>query len=823
MGAGKSAAAALTFANDGGTAWLDARPWHRAAFATALVEAVRKRRPDFGRMTLGAFEAGAHPHRLGHLFAAELAHVDSRLIVIIDNAHVLSGDTGFADFLDAASGELPDSARILVLGRAVPQIAPARVLASGVTMLDGRFLTLDADELRALAATFGRALVDEEAEALARVTEGWVAGAALALAGWNEPDLAAHIFAEIGNEHAHQLEELSVFQTIDVSELQEHDTFTTIGASLAEMRAQGAPIDLVADGSFRVHPLLRSLARERLRARGGEAEAQRRAFQIRARSGHVAAALHHADAAADSATAGAFLRAHAQAAIATGDRALVRALAARIDARGPDADVRAYTEGLLDKAAASAQARAAFAQAAQEATTSGDAPLAFNALVQMLEYDIGHLVSVSETLLDDLRRRAESLGPIARVAVAVLRGWARAVAFQFEAALDELSGLPDIDDVVARFNSSILRAYAQTALGEIDAAQDTLDALTRLLEDDDRAVLQTLTLVWFSRLALLWGRTNAAADAGEHAARLAQALDLRAEEAALFVALAEIATHRGDVASAVRYAQRAREHADRAWYAADVARIRAFSEIVLARAAFLGHDNAIALDLAERAAGQADTPSVQRAVALTEAAFYALLSDPSSSSRYIARAREAIALAQPLDAADAVALAVADDLLAFLAAANGEAHSDLSAAFAPFSRLLAQRRGLVSLELAGVAVGNARRGAAEGTTAFHTAIDTLTRDGPRFEARLARAYAATFLRPKRAEPRTVVSVDLTARESEILALLVEGLSNKEIADRLVVSPRTIETHVERVLGKLEVGSRSRAIAKALRLGLVSLG
>ena len=39
---------------------------------------------------------------------------------------------------------------------------------------------------------------------------------------------------------------------------------------------------------------------------------------------------------------------------------------------------------------------------------------------------------------------------------------------------------------------------------------------------------------------------------------------------------------------------------------------------------------------------------------------------------------------------------------------------------------------------------------------------------------------------------------------------------------MAVSPRTVETHVERVLGKLDVGSRSRAIAKALRLGLVEL-
>jgi DNA-binding CsgD family transcriptional regulator len=46
--------------------------------------------------------------------------------------------------------------------------------------------------------------------------------------------------------------------------------------------------------------------------------------------------------------------------------------------------------------------------------------------------------------------------------------------------------------------------------------------------------------------------------------------------------------------------------------------------------------------------------------------------------------------------------------------------------------------------------------------------------------------------------------------------------HKEIAQRLILSPRTIETHVERVLEKLEVGSRSRAIAKAIRLGFVSL-
>ena len=65
-------------------------------------------------------------------------------------------------------------------------------------------------------------------------------------------------------------------------------------------------------------------------------------------------------------------------------------------------------------------------------------------------------------------------------------------------------------------------------------------------------------------------------------------------------------------------------------------------------------------------------------------------------------------------------------------------------------------------------------------------------------------------------------LDLTPREREILARLVDGLTNKEIAQRLMLGPRTVETHVERVLGKLQVGSRSRAIAMALRLRIVEL-
>lgn len=67
----------------------------------------------------------------------------------------------------------------------------------------------------------------------------------------------------------------------------------------------------------------------------------------------------------------------------------------------------------------------------------------------------------------------------------------------------------------------------------------------------------------------------------------------------------------------------------------------------------------------------------------------------------------------------------------------------------------------------------------------------------------------------------VPGLDLTEREREVLALMVEGLNNTQIAEKLTVSPSTIKSHVSSILSKLGVTTRTEAVTLAFRHRLVS--
>jgi DNA-binding NarL/FixJ family response regulator len=93
--------------------------------------------------------------------------------------------------------------------------------------------------------------------------------------------------------------------------------------------------------------------------------------------------------------------------------------------------------------------------------------------------------------------------------------------------------------------------------------------------------------------------------------------------------------------------------------------------------------------------------------------------------------------------------------------------------------------------------------------------------------RLTRRLIEAFVEQERAAPEPVAEGDaleeLTPREREVLALVGRGLSNAEIADKLVLSPLTAKTHVARLFQKLDARDRAQLVVIAYETGLVVPG
>ncbi|MEU6877220.1 response regulator transcription factor [Streptomyces sp. NPDC046712] len=93
---------------------------------------------------------------------------------------------------------------------------------------------------------------------------------------------------------------------------------------------------------------------------------------------------------------------------------------------------------------------------------------------------------------------------------------------------------------------------------------------------------------------------------------------------------------------------------------------------------------------------------------------------------------------------------------------------------------------------------------------------------PSVTRRLIADFAASKPAP-RADRAALRLNGLTPRETEVLELIARGLSNQEIADRLVLAEQTVKTHIGRVLAKLDLRDRAQAVIFAYESGLVTPG
>jgi DNA-binding NarL/FixJ family response regulator len=100
---------------------------------------------------------------------------------------------------------------------------------------------------------------------------------------------------------------------------------------------------------------------------------------------------------------------------------------------------------------------------------------------------------------------------------------------------------------------------------------------------------------------------------------------------------------------------------------------------------------------------------------------------------------------------------------------------------------------------------------------LEAAIRTVHRGGSVLDPAIAGRVLAEVASPSGADPGLE---QLTAREREVLALLGEGLSNKDLAARLFVAEKTVKTHVSAILAKLHLTDRTQAALFAVRHGLV---
>ncbi|GIH89715.1 response regulator [Planobispora siamensis] len=97
------------------------------------------------------------------------------------------------------------------------------------------------------------------------------------------------------------------------------------------------------------------------------------------------------------------------------------------------------------------------------------------------------------------------------------------------------------------------------------------------------------------------------------------------------------------------------------------------------------------------------------------------------------------------------------------------------------------------------------------------AVRTVARGEALFAPRITRRLIAEFARQRRPRPG---AGPLTPRETEVLRLIAQGLSNGEIAAALVVTEHTVKTHVARILAKLGLRDRTQAVIHAYETGLV---
>jgi len=877
-GYGKTSAGALTVVSMNlPTVWYTAQPWHAGNFIEPLVDEVRTVRDDFGRRTLALAAHGRPPSddpdavrrwvmRVGASFAQELAHIPERLVLVIEDYHVLEGDLSLSDFVTGAMRQLPETVNILLIGRGTPSLPLAEWVAQQRAVVFGADdLKFNAAETIALAKRHGSSLEEEKAAQLCAQCEGWPAGLSVLVgahskspdpagraARMSATDLISEHVATLPAELVGFMERTAVLDTLEVGSLDQYGALAAARPMLRDLERRGEMLSVLRSGdAYRLHPLMREALLDRVKDREGEQGVARLhgwAGEMLEAAGRHGPALFHLERARDETRLIKFLTVHVDELFADGHAEQAARAVRDLTKRGVNVPILVgRVQGMLLRRRGSRGARELLLTALKIAKEQRDDESVFALRVQLLWDTANELDSGLSAEVGSLAQETDALGITQKATALVLLGWTRAIAADFSSALEKATVAAELGAASpeVRFRASLLYAYSATCLGDFGGADSKMSELLRDLEPSEHIVLLCCALFWYSRLSLLWGDFGAASDYAHRGTVLGRHLNLQSELAGVYAALAEIHASAGDTDKCAQDAAILREHAPIAFYSVDRKRLLAHAGQMQARCAFVNGSPSDALSIVRSTITGANPPPTERAALNADAVLYQTLTESPDAQAALTAAIDEVSRTVPFDVLDASKLAAAGTVLELVHAvladgpipalhqlpatdkyrlfvASRKDLGDLYELARVLKRLPTSGDGTFSEDAAALAAGHERLG----HLSFHfeaEAIAALLRaiglHRPDLQAAL-RTTDLGLVQPEKKIAQAARGATLTSRELEVLRLMSLDLSNKEIAQRLDLGTRTVETHVEHVCGKLNARSRTRAVAAAIRIGLL---
>lgn len=844
----------------GRVAWLslDGQDNDPARFLGYLVAALQNVDPHIGE-TVPAMLQPPHPQPAPTIMAAlinDVAASEKRVVLVLDDYHLVENQAVHRA-LEFLVEHMPDRMCLVIATRADPPLPLARLRAHAQLLeLRATDLAFNLDEAAGfLRQILGMTISDDLARALLERTEGWAAGlqvAAVSMHG-KQPDQMQHFARAFAASNRHILDYLVeevlqgmhqpvqdfLLQTSILEALSAPVCDALLGQagmsqSMLQQLEQKNLFILPLDDHrqwYRYHRLFRDLLYRRLQHTSAEliGELHRRAAGWYAQNGLAGEAIQHACAAGDFQWAADLLKSHARTMLM---RSEIRTLQGWFE-RLPDEQLKSHPE-LCVYYALVLQLSGRPAQEVREILRQADsqAQLAVEALVisaltfafvgdahQSLEFArrAQHLLPSDDYFFDSLLASSQGMAYVLQGDIdaavpsferGVLSGQKAGNVMFAVSSLSNLAGLCMVQGQLQRARALYERALegardprgqllpvagrALFGLGELEREFNHLEAAERYLTDGlqlfERYVQSgsMFNYLHLARLQQLRGDFAAAQTLLESARRLAQESETLLDDWLVDLSQAHLWLNQGDLHAVER----------------------------MVEGGWLGR-------LTAPAGSQNAQGPLPASYDMQEGGKILL----ARLELRRARPRQALQLLHPLRESDEEqgrlrrliqVLVLQACALAQLAEVGETGHDQAQEVFEK-ALALAEPHGYVRIFLD------------EGDSIIEL-LHTAAAQGPHAEyARrlLAGAQAAPVVQSVRASsvpetPAVPALVEpLSGRELEVLELIAAGLTNQEVADRLMISLSTVKGHTANIYGKLSVNSRTHAVAKARELGLLT--